>query len=285
MSWQIYKVILQLCSPMHIGCGQVGNLQHTRPYIPGRVIWGALTMRITRDIAKSGVAADDSRIYREVGEQVHRDLAFTYFYPALQSENTYQVNWPWEEENLFRYRFLSSYTGTALDYPQQSVVRGMLREVEFISPYTLDKGKPVLLLGYIFEKKGCGLPWKKAVKQLQLGGERSYGWGNIKLEGDILPSKDNNLFDKKIEFQIRNGEPWVRLPAKERLLAHTVDNGLAVIGEIEPLVGREWRSGQESDRYAGQHVSFDEICFTPGSVLADTIDFLIGNFGVWKQGV
>lgn len=161
MSWRIYQVILQLCSPLHIGCGKIGNLQRTRPYITGRVIWGALTMRLTRDMAKSGAAADDSRIYQEVGEQVHRNLAFTYFYPALLSGNTYQVNWPWEQENSFRYRFLGSYAGTALSYPQKSAVRGMLREAEFISPRTLDKGEPVFLLGYIFEKKDAAFLGKK----------------------------------------------------------------------------------------------------------------------------
>lgn len=285
MAWQMYKVILQLCSPLHIGCGKIGNLQRTYPYVTGRVMWGALTMRLTRDKCK-GNEINDSSIYQEVGEQVHRELAFTYFYPVLSSGNHYQIEWPWKDQRAFRYRFLSSYAGTALDYPQQSAARGMLRETEFISPYTLDEGKRVFLQGYIFEKKGCTLSWQEAVKRLQLGGERGYGWGKVKPVAINPCREDDKLFGKEIKFLKSDERPRVCLPAKARLLAHTVAADYPFAdGPIEPLAGREWRPNQKGNAYVGQHIAFNEICFAPGSVLVNNdnhYDFRIDPFGVWR---
>jgi hypothetical protein len=264
----------------------VGNLQRTRHYVIGRVLWGALTMRLTRDAAHGRGSAADSSVYQDFGERVHRSLAFTYFYPAAKSGDGYQVAWPWPDESHFRHSFLSSYSGTALAYPHQSAATGMLHEVEFISPNTLDKGEAVFLLGYVFEKDGSELAWLAAFKRLQLGGERGYGWGDVELiEASKL--KKGRLFDGKVAFVDGGDLPMIHLPAAEempgRLLAHTLANHLPADGEVEPLVGREWRSTNLRYRYAGQHVSFSNVCFTPGSMVRQALDFAIGEFGVWRQ--
>jgi hypothetical protein len=128
MTWQVHRLVFRLRSHMHIGCGKVGNLQRTRPYITGRVLWGALTMRLTRDKANGVGSASDSKIYQEEGKKVHDTLAYTYFYPATQAGDDYQIAWPWNDQASFRRRFLSSYSGTALTYPQQSAATGMLNE-------------------------------------------------------------------------------------------------------------------------------------------------------------
>ncbi|NLH02465.1 MAG: hypothetical protein GX488_11445 [Clostridiales bacterium] len=282
MSWQIYKVIFQVCSPLHLGRGKIGNLQRTRSYVIGRVLWGALTMRLTRDMVKSGVAAQDSCQYEKVGKNVHCDMAFTYFYPALRLGNAYQVFWPWENEAAFRYRFLSSYAGTALSYPQQSAARGMLWETEFISPNTIDTGEQVFLLGYIFVKEGCNLAWQKAIQRLQLGGERGYGWGNVKVVS-ISESSENTLFGQDISFQERSDYLVVHLPADARLLAHTIIDNVDANGEVEPLIGREWRSYSQKNCYAGQYIAFNQVCFAPGSILTESTDFIIDKYGIWKK--
>ncbi|MEW5920628.1 MAG: hypothetical protein AB1796_06715 [Bacillota bacterium] len=268
--------------PLHIGCGKIGNLQRTRTYVTGRALWGAITMRLTRDRAWGGVAADDSRVYQDVSGQVCQSLAFTYFFPALRSGNTYQVAWPWEEERAFRCRFLSSYAATALDYPQQSAAFGMLHEAEFISPCTLDRGEPVFLQGYIFEKEKCSLPWQATLKRLQLGGERGYGWGDVKVI-EISESKGSSLFGTEVKFQDREEAPLVSLPASARLLAHAVTDDVAAAGEVEPLVGREWRTNQARNCYAGQHIAFNGLCFVPGSILNEPTEFLIGRLGIWRR--
>lgn len=282
MAWNVYQVIFRLRSPLHIGCGKVGNLQRTRPYLTGRVLWGALTMRLTRDAAQGRGPATDSREYRRVGEQVHQSLAFTYFYPALRPGDGYRVAWPWQNESTFRHRFLGSYASTALSYPQQSAAEGMLHEVEFVSPHALDTGEVVFLKGYVFEKEGCALGWKSALKRLQTGGERGYGWGDVELV-DIRGSTNEYLFDGPAIFKGDGNVPTIHLSGDGHLLAHTKATDLPIAGDVEPLVGREWRSDNLHRPHVGQHVAFSNICFVPGSVTFQSLDFIVGKFGIWRE--
>jgi hypothetical protein len=286
MIWRIHEVVFRLRSPMHIGCGKVGNLQRTRPYVTGRVLWGALSMRLARDEADGRGPATDSEKYRRIGKWVHESLAFTYFYPATSSGMEFKPAWPWIDESAFKCRFLRSYAGTALVYPQQSAAEGMLREVEYISPRTLDTGAPVFLMGYIFEREGCDLKWQSALNRLQLGGERGYGWGDVKL-AKISQITQNRLFDGAATFKGDSRVLIVQLPVDGRLLAHAKAAGLLAAGDVEPLVGREWRSDNNRYRHAGQHVEFNDVCFTPGSVVNRALDFVVGEFGIWhcvKEG-
>jgi hypothetical protein len=283
MSWQAYRVVLRLRSPLHIGHSKVGNLQRTRPYVTGRGLWGALTMRMTRDAYQGRGPATDSQQYHQFGEQVHILLAFTYFYPALKSNtyDGYSVQWPWENESAFRRRFLSSHAGTALSYPAQSATEGTLHEVEFISPRTLDTGEPVFLTGYVFEKEGCTLTWRAAFQRLQLGGERGYGWGDVELVG-IQVANDKHLFAGSATFDGEGDQMGIYLPKGGRLLAHVVATGLPVAGDVEPLVGREWQSNHPRNRYAGQHVGFSDVCFAPGSIACENLNFMVSRLGVWR---
>lgn len=280
MSWHVHQVVLRLRSPLHVGWGKVGNLQRTRPYVTGRVLWGSLVMRLTRDAANERGPATDSREYRRIGEQIHQSLAFTYFYPALELGGGYHVVWPWENKGAFHRRFLSSYQGTALSYPSQAA-EGMLHEVEFISPHTLDTGEPVFLMGYVFEENGHQLEWQSAFRRLQMGGERGYGWGDVELV-NVHESADTCLFGSSAKFNGDRDTPMVCLPTDGRLLAHTLATSLPITGNVEPLVGREWRSDNTRHRHAGQHVAFSDVCFAPGSMVRRPLDFAVEAFGVWR---
>jgi len=57
---------------------------------------------------------------------------------------------------------------------------------------------------------------------------------------------------------------------------------LNVAGDVEPLVGREWQSNQLRNRFAGQHVGFNEVCFAPGSLAYEDLDLFVDRFGVWR---
>ena len=282
MAWRAYEVILRLRSPLHSGWRKVGNLQMTRTYVTGRMFWGALTMRLTRDDFQGCGPATDSRVYRRVGNQVHQSLAFTYFYPALRSEDGYRVIWPWENESAFRRRFLSSYQGTALSYSQQSAAEGTLHEVEFISSHTLDTGEATFLKGYMFEKEDRALDWRSALKRLQMGGERGYGLGDVEL---VIISRlaNEHLFGKLAEFKGDGDVPVIRVPPDSRLLAHTLTGNLLAAGDVEPLVGREWRSDNPHRRHVGQYVAFSGMYFAPGSVALQELDFAVEKFGIWRE--
>jgi len=286
MAWKIYRVILRLRSPMHIGWGKVGNLQRTRPYVTGRAIWGALTMRLTRDAANGGSPAADSAEYQKTGAEVHRSLAFSYFYPATRSDSDYDIAWPWEDPPRFAWRFLGSYSGAAVSYSQRSSEPGLLHEIEFISPRTVDHGQPVFLVGYILEDNAAvnHLKWQQALQRFQIGGERGYGWGDTEIV-EIEPIPDQRLFGS-VSVLTDGSRPVLCLDGTDsspaRLLGHVDAGGVRAEGEIEPLVGREWRSNEKRHRHAGQHVEFVAMTFQPGGLVRESAKFEIGRFGVWK---
>lgn len=291
MRWQVYSLVFRLRSPLHVGESKVGNLQRTRPYVTGRALWGALTMRLTRMAFHGKGPAINSNDYQHIGERLHQTLGFTYFYPALRTNGDFQVVWPWEDEDNFRRRFLSSYASTALSYPQQAAAEATLHEVEFISPTALDNGEPVYLVGYFFEKDGCDLEWEEACRELQLGGERGYGFGRVELVRISDPQgPGTELFGGQIQFKGGDDQPviHVHVPASKqtlsRLLSHTLANEVSATGEVEPLVGREWRSNDQSHRYAGQYLAFTSVCFIPGSIMDQSggVQFKVEKFGIWQ---
>jgi len=275
MNWIGYRVVFRLRSPLHIGWRKAGNVQVTRPYLTGRSFWGALTERLARDAAATtGQTATDSNGYQEVGEQVNEMLAFTYFYPALQSGNDYQVFWPWDDERAFRRRFLSSYQSTALVYPAHSAAEGSLHEIEFLSPHTLDSADPVYLVGYVFAHQDCALPWRDALTRLQFGGERGYGWGKVEL---VSLENTDGAFSYTVDCS--GHRPVIIVLQDKRLLAHTLPGQATMVGEVEPLVGREWKTPAG----AGQHVSFSAIGYAPGSAAQAARRFRMKAFGLWQE--
>lgn len=272
MTWHAYEVVFHLCAPLHSGWRTMGNVRMTRPYVTGRSFWGALTERLTRD-ATSGAATDSER-YHEIGRQVHNNLAFTYFYVALGAGDHYATVWPWgESESAYRRRFLSSYASMALTYPQQSAAEGLLHEVESICPRTLDDGQPIFLKGYLFERQGCDLAWRQALERLQLGGERGYGWGNLKC-ARLAPIADNCLFDKAT-FDGSGARPVIQLAERAPLLAHTAPHGVTATGPVEPLVGREWQ------QHPGQLVVCSGVYFAPGALVQQPAAFEVHALGIW----
>ncbi len=281
MAWKAYQVVLRLHSPMHIGQMKLGNIQRTRPYVTGRVLWGALTARLTRDQMPPGKSATSSDLYEVMGKQVHQQLAFIYLFPTTKQSGEIEM-WPWEEG--FGPRFLSTYASTALTYPQQSAAEGTLHEVECIVPHTLDESDPVYVAGYVLAQENAP-DWKSALDRLQLGGERGYGWGQVKLEK--IQEWDQPLFGWYV-VQPDHWPPVLMAVDEAKLVAHALavdfnDSELrravqGVEGPIEPLVGRETRS---PGRF-GVQVSQARICYVPGSGVQSGSTFRIGPYGIWE---
>ncbi|WP_448539859.1 hypothetical protein [Roseiflexus sp.] len=275
MNWIGYRVVFRLHSPLHIGWRKVGNVQVTRPYLTGRSFWGALTERLVRDRAATATQmATDSNGYQEVGKQVNEMLAFTYFYPALQSDNDYQVVWTWDDERTFRRRFLSSYQSTALVYPAHSAAEGSLHEIEFLSPHTLDAADPVYLVGYVFAHKDCSLQLCDALKRLQFGGERGYGWGKVEL---VSLRNADGAFSYTVDCG--GHRPVITVPKGERLLAHTQPDQAMIAGEVEPLVGREWHNNSG----AGASITHFGVVYAPGGIATNESRFTVASFGLWQK--
>lgn len=279
MSWITYRVVLRPTGPLHIGAAKIGNLQRTRPYIIGRTLWGALTMRLARGRPTTPVADD----YVEMGKRVHKALAFTYFYVTPDPAEQAETPWPWAAEAAFGNRFLASYASTATEAGGQSAAATTLHEIEQILPITRD-GQPVYLVGYVFERDdggGPALDWRGALDRLQLGGERSYGWGGVRVVGEPekLPADKVTLFGRADVVASGDGKrPIIALEAGAPLLAHTiVDAALPVRGRVEPLVGRVWRDGD------GRKPDYTGLCYLPGSAVAAPATVMIDRFGIWRR--
>src|SRR5574341_188682 len=136
-SWTPYLVIFKLLSPIHVGWRKIGNMQQTRPYVTGRALWGSLTACLVRE----GGGND----YKTMGEEVDKQLAYSYFYPSADKK---ECDFYWDDWEEFSWKYLGSYVGTALQ-KGRGAENGSLHEIEFIAPVTRDN-KPVHLVGYIF---------------------------------------------------------------------------------------------------------------------------------------
>ena len=291
MSYTIYQIILRLHSPLHIGYVEVGYLRRARPYVSGRALRGALINRVGRNQNIRGEDPNDP--FRCVSKTFAQYLNFTYFYPALKKGDEWEAQFPWEDEAGFRRRFLSSYVSTALTYPQQTAAEGLLHEIEFISPRTLDTGEPVYLMGYVFVQeerlKREKYDWVGALRRLQLGGERGYGWGDARLAREPAQVTDR-LFGLLVEEAVKTDEKWPILTLKENeaVLAHTFAQNATLSGPVEPMVGREWRADNELKRndkrkHIGQHLAYNGVCFAPGSRTQQPSKFILGEGGYWQM--
>ena len=272
MAWTAYHITWRLLAPMHIGWRKLGNMQQTRPYVTGRNLWGAFTARLTRDL--------DTGDYKRMGEQVDNTIAFTYFYPST-NENTVPV-WPWsqlEHENLseeFAWLFLGSYASTALENGRSAEERS-LHETEFIAPSTRD-GQPVYVVGYVFEREGCPFDWQKTIHRIQAGGERSYGWGRVRLVQCELV-REKKCFGYTLD--LTGVSPQITVPEDKALLAHTDAEDFRDVqtGTLEPLVGRF----TENNGAFGKSISRAQICWMPGSAVIKNEPFQILPKGIWQS--
>jgi len=260
MSWQKYDLVFQLLAPMHIGWRKTSNLQQTRGYVTGKVLWAALTARLTREAGKGA----DGNAYNEIGGLVQDKFRFTYLYPATQNDDGYKLYYPWQDD--FDYLFLDSYSSTALNYINKSAADGLLHETEFIAPHTRT-GQQVYLSGSLYVKDDLPASldqWQSVLNRLQFGGERGYGWGRVQLVSELrgMPA-----------------EP-VGLPVNGRILAHLqADSTPAAKGLIEPLLGWERNSGNNDTVWK---LSKAVISYAPGAKVDDQDSFQITDYGLWR---
>lgn len=210
-------------------------------------------------------------------------------------------------EDEFERKFISSYTSTALDKTSSTAEEGSLHEVELITDKDKESGENVELTGYLFtdleENRGYvdnELPVSienmgdegidliinnvefevfNTIKKIQVGGERSYGFGWLELED--TSKEEEQVFGKEVDLSTE--KPRIE---SEVALSHVVvkdknENHLNEIkeikGDLEPLVGREWRE----KKGAGQKVSAAKICLVPGTRFKGKSGIMIGEYGLW----
>ncbi|AFK07925.1 MULTISPECIES: RAMP superfamily CRISPR-associated protein [Mesotoga] len=272
MSWELHRVSLKLLSPMHIGWRKIGNLQQTRYYVPGRTLWGALTARLARDYGDFD--------YSKTGIDVDKSLRFSYFYPSDNEEKIDLL--PWERKDEFEWKYIGSTVNTALDLGARIADEGSLHETEYIAPKTRD-GKQVYLIGNIFEHKDCALNWEDALSKLQIGGERTYGWGRVETDESKGCVQVAQIDLDGYDIELNEEFPVIKLSRSHSAISHVLaDNQIdssALSGNIEPLIGLETT---REERF-GAEISAAQICWTPGTKFSKDHTFLIGEKGIWKS--
>ncbi len=290
MTWTHYRLTFRLLSPLHVGYRRTGNLMQTRPYVPGRLLWAALTARLTRGTGKG----NDAAAYRHVGDQLQAYFRFGYLWPGLGEKDTDKKSYvpperpyfPWEHEEDFDYLLLGSVMSTAIVPHQATAHEGSLHEVEYLAPHTRD-GRPVFLLGDLWVDEDA-LPttlqgWKEALRHIQLGGERGYGWGRVRLETDFTnggqQGKGSTLGGH--EWEEDGSEVVITLKPDGKLDAHALaagDHALpaeAVQSPVEVLVGWGWYGG----RYG---LSAAQVAYSPGGRVTQDTKLIVGPHGIWQ---
>lgn len=302
MMWKCYELKYKAKSAVHIGYGsQLGIVSRTCYYIPGKTMWGAVTAVLSRRIME----CYDAEIYNKIGNFVKHHLIFSYFYPVKNTDVLYPnyteegMKFGWMNKEQFEKEFISSYVSTALDKSSRTAEEGSLHEFELISPVefvgylftNLEKnhgnakyGMPIFVREVEAEKirieiKGENVEVFEAIKEIQVGGERIYGFGKLELKDREI--KQRERFFNRYEVVLNAERPRIKA---EIALSHVMmkdDSGeyldkLANIrGGIEPLVWREW-----SEKGTGQNPNFEGIVLVPGSRF-NLREMKIGDFGIW----
>src|SRR5579875_2877991 len=204
--WERLPLCFELLSPIHIGFLPKSRgivVSPTRPYVPGKNLWGAVTAALTPRLYDAPAPSH----FVAIGQHVRECLSFSYFYlsdgeqlfaPSYESSS---LRWGGLSDSEFRSVVLDSRlsaeigeTGAAED--------GGLHEIEFIRHMI---GSPEVGTGRVFL---CGAAWLKTdgtiagasllmkdgllrlrtreadvdlLDGLTIGGERNYGFGRIQL--------------------------------------------------------------------------------------------------------
>lgn len=299
MSWHCYQLTFKIVSPLHIGFHKVMHLYRTRYYVYGKLLWGAVTAKLTKLLESD---------YQVVGAFLREAMRFGYFYISAQNE----IYLPkYTEEGLkfhtltisnFEKKFIYSMASTAIEPNSLTAEEGMLYEVEFINPYTLDDSKEVYLKGLIWIKEfnGKGVQLKKTntnewlfkfndkeinfvkevINRLQIGGERRCGFGVIEhhKECSMIEKDHDMIFPGRWEEV--DGEVFITLQEGDPIWAHALcSSDLKIKGDIEPLVGREW---DESRKGTGRKLTSAGLYWCIGSQVLGQTKFKIKDYGTWE---
>lgn len=286
MVWNCYKVTLEAKAPIHIGYGaKLGTVAKTRYYILAKHMWAALT---------NVLAQRHSEDYKMVGDALKAHTRFSYFYIKL-NDKLYAPKYVGSEGlkfgdlsvEEFEQMFIASFGSTSMEKKQKSAEDGSLHEIEFIKPIALNK--PLLFEGHLlFDSKQIKIGSKSLDAQqlegleIQVGGERTYGFGKVKIKEMI---ETNNLFEHfyielKHDPTLRPKEKTNKFHAYAHVLTEkTTDLIKNVSGDLEPLVGREWCR----KKGAGQNITPAQICYVPGTQIEVTqpTELKIAEDGLW----
>ena len=275
--WECKELVYELKSPLHIGTGQnLGIINRTRYYVPGKTMWGAFVANIGR---KKGLNSDKD--WKKLGKFVENNMIFTYFY-VYDKENNFVFRPMYKKsglvygnisKNKFESKYISSFASAAVEKNSGTASDGDLHEIELIKDNT-SPGNSVYLKGYVFlnnksfnENEDYDKEiFLESIGKLQIGGERNYGYGKVLL--------DKNEETKEVfGFKVIENSKSIRL--NNFIFGHLI-NSFDYInefnGDIEPLVGYEF----------GGNTNYSGVGLIPGSKVNLNKNTEIMKYGLLK---
>jgi len=290
MTWTALRWVWRLEAPLFIGMPPAGALNRCRPYVPARVLWGAVTAEISR--SRNSESFPD---YGKLGWEIALNCRFTYLYPTEKSGDEFLVWMPKYEkakgvhwcrqdgkESLsdrdFRRRLLDSRPGTAIAPETDSASEGTLRETECINPWWRAsygcQGEPIpmLLLGYVFLRNNGFRRQLDNIDTLFVGGDTRYGLGKIcRVDWRDL-SGDSSVFGKPVHLDKKNPEIQ-----SDIVWGYALEDGQTPIQGMQGM--KELLGGwEQGSPWKGA------LTWVPGSSLERSETWSIDNYGYWTKG-
>lgn len=276
------------------------HLYRTRPYLLGKNLWAAVTARFTQ--------LTGSNDYRRVGEQIKQRLRFGYLYLCEED----QVLLPrfarkgLKYGNMAQYdferRYLHVLPSTAIESSSLTADDESLHEVEVVNPWRQGKNhvQRSILTGFLWLRpeyvKDSGFwsevdkneirlcteahqwPLDEVVHDLQLGGERRYGFGKIRIKGKLERLQDSmRPFPGRMEGM--GNQLQLVLQENDAIWAHAEVDGANCMGDVEAVVGRDWHN----EKGAGRHLVQGKLYWVPGSIVRSQTIFTVDPMGFWKS--
>ncbi len=222
-SWKALRVVLRADSPIHIGWHNLGMIQRTRYYIPGRTLWGALAS----GLARSRFASEDvPTMYRFARDLCKQSLRFTYFFAAGSLDQAQDDSKLWRPKYqksgqarrlmygdktvaALESMLVYSEASAAIAYGSRTAAQGALHETEYLLLEWRESDeanyagghKRLHFAGYVFYRDNdgkCGIneeELKAVFSKLQVGAERRYGWGRLSLASCKPVDVDSIFFE------------------------------------------------------------------------------------------
>ncbi|OKY78316.1 MAG: CRISPR associated protein, RAMP family Cas5 group [Candidatus Methanohalarchaeum thermophilum] len=290
-NWECYKLLYELKTPIHIGSGKkYGIIDRTRYYVPGKTMWGATVAEIGNQ-----KELKENKKWGSLKKSLCSPLKFTYFYifdkneenePQIPKYGENGLKFGLKGDNKSRSEFEKDYIGsfvsTGVEKETGSASEGDLYEIEVIEDRRNRCNERLCILGYVFinvdefeELNGLEeenfIDW---VNELQIGGERKYGYGEIELDKKERIDLENETENKTIfnNWEIHNlssNNPIIKSKDSDNegnnIFGHllldesTLKDIDSIRGDLEPLIGRVY------DGSEGQKAECTGIGLSPGS--------------------
>ncbi len=297
MNTRKYSMSFRLTSPMQVGAGQRGMIEHSRLCVPGRLVWAAMTKAIAEE------AFDDysAEHYIEAGEALGGPGGsnFSTFFLSLDGERpiipccedgglqwktvergdnglVFAKNMEWPDAE-FRAMTVSSEAAQSTEPHRMATREESLHEIMLVQPLVRHNNKiqPLYLVGafrlpepLVVGGRELDMAWieENVLARISLGGGRARGRGRLDagLPGREAPT--GRLPDGSLDYLLAD----ILEVGSRRILLRDMplsDARMDINGHARLAIYRQWDNaeGGGMSKGAGRSIRHVGLCWEPGS--------------------